>query len=586
VAILLAATLWGGSEAVSVGAPAGDVTQGRPIALAAITCDPQPDAKRLAKRLMADQYSFPAHPTVTLPHDLRWNEDPLHDRNWVLQLHSLWFIRALTTQFENSGKQAFLERAIELARSWVSHNPRSNPAHPSAWNDHSTSMRGVVLSCLVPYIGHPAWLDKQLSRHGTLLADPNFYRGGGNHKLDQHISLLQIACSLNDKAWRTKAVETINDLARQLIDGQGAPNEQATAYNYYVYERFVYARRQLKACGQPIGDGFAKVDLMPAFLAQSTQPDGRYVMIGDTFDQQAIAIPGTEAEFAATRGASGAKPPMVATYDQGYAFVRTGWGETQPIADETLLTLRFGPGFLQHAHDDGGSLTLYGYGSRLLLDPGYNDYDFTSWRWYFKSREAHNSVVVDGLKSDIGRPTTLLKSRKNSSVYEASMSMAGYPGISNRRRVAFSRALGFSVVEDRLSSTKSRTYRQLWHLREASDPKVSGNRTWTRRERGNVLIQQLIDTGKTSLVSGRTKPTQGWVSYRFGAHGSAPVVQQTYTGKAVRYLTLLVPFASGTPDVQVSDLQVSARSFSFIVTIGGRAQRVTGTAKKIQISSL
>ena len=28
-----------------------------------------------------------------------------------------------------------------------------------------------------------------------------------------------------------------------------------------------------------------------------------------------------------------------------------------------------------HGHDDGGSVTLYGYGRQLLVDPGYGDYN-------------------------------------------------------------------------------------------------------------------------------------------------------------------------------------------------------------------
>jgi hypothetical protein len=40
-----------------------------------------------------------------------------------------------------------------------------------------------------------------------------------------------------------------------------------------------------------------------------------------------IAIPGTEAEFAATRGASGPRPARtVVRYDAGYLFARSGWG--------------------------------------------------------------------------------------------------------------------------------------------------------------------------------------------------------------------------------------------------------------------
>ena len=44
---------------------------------------------------------------------------------------------------------------------------------------------------------------------------------------------------------------------------------------------------------------------MPAFLALATFPDGTYEALGDTDPTKASVIPGTVAEYAATKGASG-----------------------------------------------------------------------------------------------------------------------------------------------------------------------------------------------------------------------------------------------------------------------------------------
>ena len=58
------------------------------------------------------------------------------------------------------------------------------------------------------------------------------------------------------------------------------------------------------------------------------------------------------------------------------------------------------------------------------------------------------------------------------------------------------------------------------------------------------------------------------------------------SGTAVRFVTLLVPFASGEPPVTVSDLKVDRDAFSFVVRIGRERQRVSADGEGISTSAL
>ena len=421
--------------------------------------------------------------------------------------------------------------------------------------------------------------------HGTILADPGFVKTHGNHLLNAAIGLLSIGCQVGRTDWTTLAVSRIDDYLRTAIDAQGVPDEGSVWYDAYVYVRVQRAREALVACGLTPGPDFDRVAALPDFLAQATQPDGRYTMLGDTLDLPAVDIPGTTAEFAATRGAAGPMPDRTAAvYDSGYLFARTGWGTTTPMTDETALSLRFGTQGGGHGHQDGASLTLYGFGSRLLVDPGmwaYQPHD--PERAWATSRGAHDTLVVDGATPVTGSAgaVRLLRSTIGPHVVAAELAEPVYAGVEMRRRVLFSRAMGYAVVEDRAhraGASGKRTaisVRQLWHLREGSRPTTDGARTWTRRDRGNVLIWQLTSGGPTRVVTGQHHPLQGWIGNDYRRFVPAPVVEQLAAGRSVRLITLLVPFASGHPAVSVHHFVVTSDGFSMVVTVDGRRERVS-----------
>ena len=365
-------------------------------------CDvPPANAVRQADMLMADRYDLGTLDTVTIPFPPTWSEDPHRDRNWRFRLHSLDWMLALIEASSETGEGRYLDRALDLAQSWLEANPREDPPSDFSWNDHSTALRAQVLVCLANAAPGHDWLEEGLELHGTTLADPAFYVNRGNHALNQDIGLLEVGCYLGRDDWKQLAQERIDALLPQSVDRQGVVNEQAIGYALYNYQRYTVANEVLDACGLPEPAGFDRVRKIPVFLGHATEPNGRYPLIGDTLDVAATVIPGTIAAFAATQGERGPKPETdIRVFDAGYIFGRTGWGESRRVAAETYFTLRFGQGREHHGHDDQGSLTLYGEGTRLLVDPGLYAYEFDRRRDYVLSRDAHNTVVVAGRRSD------------------------------------------------------------------------------------------------------------------------------------------------------------------------------------------
>jgi heparinase II/III-like protein len=539
---------------------------------------------QFANELLANRYTLPPHPTVTLPANPTWREDPLRDNNWKFQFHALRYVRYLVNAWRLTADARYRDRASFLLADWLRDNPRSAPASVWAWNDHSTAWRATIYACAFDPLGKPSWGGNAMLLHGRVLADPNFYVYHGNHALNQNIGLLDVGCRLGRTDWTSLARDRLGRLIVESIDSQGVTNEQAPEYQYYNYSRYMAARRRLEACAS-VPLSFSRLTRMPPFMAYATLPNGRYELIGDTKEMDAPVVRGTIAEYAATAGASGPKPPStLAVYSAGFAFGRSGWGEHRPFRDEVAWSVRYGPRRIYHGHLDAGALTLFGYGSRLLMDSGKYTFNPGPYRTYFGGRSAHNVITVDGVPYDTSRASYRSALRTSATHYEIGVRHNGYPGVTSVRRVIFSRRLNYLLVYDQLLSSTTHRYRQLWHLREDANPSVISGVVRTQRARGNVLIRQLYGTSSVRIVRGATNPIQGWLSYTLGIRLANPTVEYVKSGASTRYLTLLVPDADGKFYVSIKALNVRSDGFTVLLTVNGHAERVTLTPTSSSIA--
>ncbi len=316
------------------------------VARAAERCsyDSPVSQARTADDLLADIYHLGQHPAVTLPHDLTWREDPLGDRQWRQKLQMLRYVVALMYQWQATDDTAYRDRGIELMRSWIAANPYGSAASPSAWKDQVTAWRAMTFVCVAGLLPQKDWLDAAIADHGAVLADPDFYVGGGNHAFNQSLGLLDVGCYLGRTDWQQLAARRMDRFIAQTIDDQGVSDEQAVKYDRYDYDRMMVARAHLLDCGLAVPASFSRVARIPTFLAQATRPDGHLETIGDSDDIDSKPIKGTPTEYTATFGEKGTKPAQtVSLFDRGYAFGRTGWGDGERAfreRDPVLAALR------------------------------------------------------------------------------------------------------------------------------------------------------------------------------------------------------------------------------------------------------
>jgi hypothetical protein len=540
-----------------------------------------------APAILGGRLKLGPFPTFRLPANPTWRENPFRDVNWVFRYHTLAWMMPLVHTWHQTGDARYIRRAITLTRDWLRDNPRSAPRSPAAWGDLQTAWRTIVLACFVEAVPGATWARTALAQHARVLTLASFYRGAGNHALGQNRALIVAGCVLGRQDWVTLGVRRTTSLVVRSVDSQGVTNEQSVFYQLYNYLGYDAVADRLRLCDRAVPSALARIDKMPDFLAHATLPDRTYMMLGDTARKVASRLAGTAAEFSATAGASGTRPRAVfRAFGAGFAFGRTGWGDRRAYRDEAAYSVRYGPGLRFHGHADHASVTLYAYGKRLVDDSGLFTLNRNAWRAYAIGRRAHNVVTVDGLGYAAGATASLLYSRTDASRDELVVVDRGYAGVTQKRRILFSRVGGYLVVEDRLRSSVTRTFRQHWHLDVGTAPVVSGRTVRTTRASGNVRIIQLAVRPSTRIVKGRLSPIQGWISETLSNRRAAPVAIGSVRGRSVRYLTLLVPTRGPNDRVSVTNVRLTSAGWSFDIDVAGARERVRATAFNSTITHL
>lgn len=475
---------------------------------------------------------------VKIGSPINWAIDPFGHPSWTFGLHSLtWLLPYLADATTRA-------QAREIIMEWVNANPWDNPPSPQSWSDHSTALRAGVLACAIVSLGPESWLVAAAERHAEVLANPEFYRGEGNHALDQDIGLHRVGCVLGRLEWMELAERRATALAVESIDDEGVTNEGSVGYQVYNFRRYGVLLGQLEICERPIPAGLLRQTRMPVMMAHATRPDGFYEQLGDVPLMRAVSVPETPAEYAATGGASGPRPDTnVAIFHAGYVFGRSGWGEDRPFDQENFYSIRFGPGdvFRFHGHADHTSVTWHPEGVPVLIDSGFNGHANSTYRWsYIKGQAGHN-LVMDRAADFLPDQGTSLEHFLLRSDLEA-FHLVGTPhqGVQRERQIYVRHNPPILIVRDDLTSSRGvRTYDQLWHFHEDLAVSVAGPRAHAVGPNVSVHLIQLAAGAQMAVRTGETDPWQGWVSYRAGDPTPAPTLVATERARTANFLTVL-----------------------------------------------
>ncbi len=182
-----------------------------------------------------------------------------------------------------------------------------------------------------------------------------------------------------------------------------------------------------------------------------------------------------------------------------------------------------------HAHADLLSFELSVAGRRLVVDSGVYEYARGSWRDYFRSTRAHNTVEVAGQnQSEVwGSFRTARRARPSRELWqpeaESVVVAAEHDGyarlrapVTHRRWILW-RIGRFWLVVDRLGGIGTVSFKSSVHFHNSLSLQPSGELKWTVDGAAVPLWITVFGDVSVELVRGQLEPhKQGWQSERFG----------------------------------------------------------------------
>ncbi|WP_433244051.1 heparinase II/III domain-containing protein [Streptosporangium sp. CA-135522] len=510
-----------------------------------------------APDIMNGELEFLGLAPVKVGKDVNWRTDPYRNRSWSMVFHSLRWMGRLVADYENTGQEAYLTRATEVAKDWVADNPRGggSKASPYAWQEHPIALRAPALVCLSKHVNAP-WLTKSLAEHAKMLSDPRLYEKGHNHGIDQDIALFGIGCRYGNSAWSGLAVKRLTETVKLDVDSQGVLREQAPRYAIYVHERLKVAIDEIKACGHKApAEITRRWKSLEDFISHSTQPNGFMVPIGDG--------------GADVRPVGYARPDKtVRVFGNGYVYGRTAWDKPE----SAFYSIRFGPGLKFHGHEDHLGVTYYAQGRDVLVDVGFHSYENTGYRRWTMSAQAHNTPSVVGAAFRNRTATTLSRSsiKKDRQSYRLTDRAYGVP---RTRSVLVNHEQDVMAVLDTVP--KGSRVSNLWHFApELTTVSNSGGKVVLKDKAGwkatlvQVSMPSCEPVSGLTVVRGRQNPYQGWVSPAYLRKQPAPAVVSPASAQAL--LTVVVP-GTDKPSVSCAGGKVKLET-----STGGVSFRVSG----------
>ena len=357
----------------------------------------------------------------------------------------------LARAYRLTGRRCYAEKVIQQLESWIRQCPYGQGMNWRSplelairiinwvWALELIVPSKVVtshhLDRLLPVVYRHVWdISRKYSR----------YSSANNHLVGEaagvFIASSYFAGFKSADAW-TKESRAIlmREIARQALD-DGGHCELAMGYHMFVLEFFLLAGLAARSTDCDFSrEYWERLERMFEFLAAFTAGGEQTPMFGDCDDgyvldlggdgdraRSLLAIGATvfeRSDFKAVSGDSG-EPVYWLLGDAGYkAFAKidaagaSGSIESHAFSDSGYYLLQSGErgglnsisvtfdcgdvGFgalAAHAHADALSFTLRVCGTDVFVDPGTYDYfTYPRWRDYFRSTQAHNTIVVDGV---------------------------------------------------------------------------------------------------------------------------------------------------------------------------------------------
>lgn len=326
--------------------------------------------------------------TFRLPFDWRPKELQYGTRLWLLNLHYMEFLEALSDETSRAIMDDWIERVPPYQEGYWLDN----------WNSYALSIRCVVW--MQQYaVRWTRWPEDFRERMLTsLYVQQRFlYENleldiGGNHLIKNIKALLWAGRFWNlpeAEKWYERGIQLLQgELARQILS-DGMHYERSPAYHAQVFADLIECYHVLLESDLKRHLGRI-LDQMAQVLTDLTHPDDKVSLFNDGGLNMAYAPDESLGVWQGMNGSERAPRRWFALQEAGYYgfrdknFVVIDCGA---IAPEELPA---------HGHGDILSFEWTIGNKRMIVDAGVYEYNPGARRCYSRSTKAHNTVTIDG----------------------------------------------------------------------------------------------------------------------------------------------------------------------------------------------
>ncbi len=506
----------------------------------------------------------------------------IRDPNVVGDIKYIWEINRhqhLSALAYAAKGEEYREHIITSIDSWISANPYLTGVN---WTSSlELALRIISWAFVFPAISNQSnkpiqWLEKfsesvylhlrEIDRNLSL------YSSANNHLVGEAAGLYVGSICFNwwtkGRAWRSKAKEILEREILLQVHEDGINKEQAMSYHLFTLELFLLAL----IVGTNAGDKFSenylrRINSMLLYLSSVATMTGDLPWFGDSDDARGFLTSAYESNLQTTMELGGlflgepaylrfSETPTTATrallgdekimshgnlksfpvdIKSRSMFEKGGVAILQSDDRSVKLVMDFGEigytNIAAHGHADALSVLLALDDQYFLIDPGtYAYHSHESWRTYFRSTAAHNTIRIDKKDQSImgGRFLWTAKAKVNLLKYEMGEAKDtieaehyGYQRltdpVTHRRRVVFDKKHCEILIADTIDCLGKHDVELFFHLHQDASIEASGDNFvqvgfHNRRVVFTVLNSHFI----FRVLRGSENPIVGWRSTSFG----------------------------------------------------------------------
>ncbi len=447
--------------------------------------------------------------------DINYRDPEFGDYRYVWELNRHHHLVILGKAYQLTGDEEYAQEVCDQIFDWIKQNP---PYVGINWTSAlEASIRLISWIYSLDLIKDSKALTKDISCEAmkSVWLQTQFIAGNLSRFSSANNHLIGEAAWLA-LAGHKKGLAILEQEVEKQIYADGVSKEQAIHYQVFVYDFLSLVAQALNL--KKDSSINKALDSMSYFLAHLMDKNGQLPAIGDSDDGHVIKTCEDEKDKN-LRLFGRYKKAETRAYKEGGYYVIEENGQHLIFDCGSLGYLSIAA----HGHADSLSVIFSAFGARFFVDPGTYLYNCEpSWRNYFRSTYAHNTIAIDGQdQSVMGGP--FLWSSKADSEITSFVDNAdcvyvkgrhnGYQRLKDpvfhEREIFFDKANNTFFLTDNICAKQDHQIEQIFHL--SPECRVSGiDGSVVKIINGKHTLHLCMDS------SLKLRLKKGWFSPAFG----------------------------------------------------------------------